>query len=238
MGWAPGNQPAIYPEGSGLLMDPGDFFVVQLHYHYAHATPPDQSRMVLQYAKGNLDSYNPVRVTTYLAPAEIPCGPTESGPLCDRRTMIERLADDFGPTAPLIADGLNLICGTSPGQIGVLDGTVAKTSCDHRVRTSGQILSVLGHMHQIGKTFRMTLNPGTPDEKVLLNIDRWDFNWQLNYAPVETINLKRGDNIRVECSWDRSLLNPASEPRYVTWNEGTEDEMCYSTVATIESRDR
>jgi len=23
------------------------------------------------------------------------------------------------------------------------------------------------------------------------------------------------------------------EPRYITWNEGTEDEMCYSTVATV-----
>ena len=45
----------------------------------------------------------------------------------------------------------------------------------------------VGHEHEIGKTYRMTLNPGTPEEKILLDIPRWDFNWQMNYAPVEKI---------------------------------------------------
>ena len=43
--------------------------------------------------------------------------------------------------------------------------------------------------------------------------------------------MKAGDTIRVECSWDRSLM-PNPEPRYVTWAEGTEDEMCYSAVTS------
>ena len=86
-------------------------------------------------------------------------------------------------------------------------------------------------MHEIGNDFRMTLNPGTPDEKVLLDIPDWDFQWQLIYAPQEKIELKKGDVVRIECSWDRALIK-SSEPKYVTWAEGTEDEMCYSTITT------
>jgi hypothetical protein len=91
-------------------------------------------------------------------------------------------------------------------------------------------------MHEIGSTYRMTLNPGTPDERVLLDIPKWDFDWQLNYAPQEQIVLKRGDVVRVECSWDRALVKPTARNRYVTWAEGTEDEMCFSTIVTRESR--
>ncbi len=233
-GWAPGQLPALYPDHAGLSLDPGDYFVTQIHYHFVHNAPPDRSSLRLQLAQDAPENYDHVRVTTYLAPAEIPCTPTESGPLCDRDTVLAQLSRDYGPTAPGIANGLHLLCRTSIEQLAKLDGTVASSSCQHRVRNEGEILSVLGHMHEIGKTYRMTLNPGTPDEKVLLDIDNWDFGWQLNYKPTEKIVLQRGDVIQVECSWDRSKISPTAEPRYVTWNEGTEDEMCYSTIATRE----
>ena len=32
MGWAPGQLPEVYPDGTGLWMEPGDFLVVQVHY--------------------------------------------------------------------------------------------------------------------------------------------------------------------------------------------------------------
>ena len=111
-----------------------------------------------------------MKVTTYLAAAEIPCGPLESGPFCDRSAVLQDLGAKYGPTGPIIADGLNLVCGTKPEQIGVLVNQIAHSSCDHRVRNTGQIMSVLGHMHELGESYRMTLNPGTPDEKVLLDI--------------------------------------------------------------------
>ena len=42
-GWAPGQRPGeSIPTGAGLQMEPGDFFVTQIHYHYVHAAPPDQ----------------------------------------------------------------------------------------------------------------------------------------------------------------------------------------------------
>jgi polyisoprenoid-binding protein YceI len=233
-GWAPGQLPGLYPDGSALQLKAGDFFVVQIHYHFVHFAPPDRSSLVLQVGDKAPGDYDNVKVTTYLAPAEIPCGPMESGPFCDRSAVLQDLGAKYGPTGPIIADGLNLICGTKPEQIGLLVDQIASSSCDHRVRNTGQIMSVLGHMHELGSSYRMTLNPGTPDEKVLLDIPKWDFNWQLNYAPVDNIVLKRGDVIRVECSWDRDLVKPANKNRYVTWAEGTEDEMCFSTITTRE----
>ena len=78
----------------------------------------------------------------------------------------------------------------------------------------------------------MTLNPGTPDETILLDIPTWNFEWQLNYPLVEPVTVKRGDTLRIECTWDRSLKY-TSEPRYLLFSEGTEDEMCFSTYSFI-----
>ena len=35
------------PAGSGMFLEPGTFLVNQIHYHYDHETPPDQSVIVI-----------------------------------------------------------------------------------------------------------------------------------------------------------------------------------------------
>ncbi|MDZ7734674.1 MAG: hypothetical protein U5R31_17770 [Acidimicrobiia bacterium] len=47
MGWAPGQRPTSYPDGTGLHLDEDEVFVVQLHYHITHEAPPDQSGFAL-----------------------------------------------------------------------------------------------------------------------------------------------------------------------------------------------
>ncbi|WP_208027140.1 YceI family protein [Rhabdothermincola sediminis] len=228
-GWVPGQRPNRLPEGSGIKLAPGDFFVVQVHYHFAHEAPPDRSQLALEMQAGGV--LDEIVTNTYLAPAEIPCRSGEKAPLCDRNAAIDELTRQFGPAASAIPDGLIMLCRRSLAELAVLDADgVARSGCDHRVVTPGEIVGVLGHEHQIGRTFRMTLNPGTPDEKVLLDIPSWDFNWQLVYRPRDRIDLKPTDVVRVECSWDRDLIT-SPVPRYVTWAEGTEDEMCYSTIS-------
>ena len=49
-GWAPGQQPSEYPDGVGIYLESGDVIVNQIHYHFDHETPPDQSTIVLQTA--------------------------------------------------------------------------------------------------------------------------------------------------------------------------------------------
>lgn len=236
MGWVPGQPPSVFPEGTAMHLEPGDVLVMQIHYNITAEPPPDKSTLALQLAD-TLDGYDDIAVTTYLAPAEIPCPADETAPGCDRATELRALGEEYGPEGPGIANGLHLVCGTTPEQLGVLDGSKARSTCDHPVRNTGTILSVLGHMHEIGSSYRMTLNPDTPEEMILLDIPEWDFGWQFNYAVADEIELKRGDVIRVECTWDRELIREGAEPRYILWAEGTDDEMCYSTLSTRVSRD-
>ncbi len=237
--WAPGMQPTEFPEGSAIHLDPDGFLIVQIHYHYDDDVPADQSAMVVDLASDDEianagGSLAPVDFLLYLAPAEIPCTADQTGPLCDRSVLMAELEEQYGEFAVRIPDGLLFLCGQSLDQyIDDTDGVVTST-CDHGVGNPGRIVSVWGHMHEIGVSFTMTLNPDTPDEQVLLDIPTWSFEWQLDYQPIDDVVLTASDTVRVSCTWDRSL-GFQNEPRYITWNEGTLDEMCYSSIATVPS---
>jgi hypothetical protein len=239
MSWGPGQAPSLLPADTGIAMEPGDFFVGQLHYHYDDSTndlPADESSVVADFASDVTISkaggkLAPVDLTLYLGPAEIPCSADQTGPLCDRATAIAKLTEQFGPFAAFIPNGLMLQCGAKPEDFAAMTSGTASASCDLPAHP-GEIISVWGHEHELGATFRMTLNPGKPNEKVLLDIPTWSFDWQLNYSPIEKIVLKSTDTIRIECSWDRSKANSGKEPRYIMWSEGTNDEMCFSQIIT------
>ena len=233
-GWAPGQQPTIYPDGVGVHLEPGALIVNQIHYHFDHETPADNSTIVLQEATAAevAAGMTHIQGSSYLTPAEIPCTPEEEGPLCDREAVLDDIARKYGAGARFIPDALIGQCGGSIDDFNQLDGTTSHSSCDLAARNSGTIFSVLGHMHEFGAAYRMTLHPDTPEERVLLDIPVWSFEWQLNYRPVEDISIEVGDTVRFECWWDRSLAT-LDEPRYVTWNEGTVDEMCFSTIRVI-----
>jgi len=239
-GWAPGKQPTVYPDGVGLYIASGDFLINQVHYHYDDTTPPDSSRIVLDTATpeelaAHGGTFTHITGSTYLTPAEIPCTPEESGPLCDRDAAIATAAAKYGGVSQYIPDAFISACGGTLADYNQLTGTTAHSSCDLHVRNPGTIMSVLGHMHEIGSAYRMTLNPDTPDEKILLDIPKWSFEWQFYYEPVEDIQVTRDDVVRFECTWDRALAN-FDEPRYVIWNLGTVDEMCFSSVLVIPDR--
>jgi copper type II ascorbate-dependent monooxygenase-like protein len=76
-------------------------------------------------------------------------------------------------------------------------------------------------MHLRGVDIRVTLDPGTPNEKLLLHIPHWDFHWQDAYYLQQPVDAGPGDTVRVSCRFDN-----ASDRRYVLWGEGTTDEMC------------
>lgn len=230
--WAPGQQPLEFGDDTALWAEDGSFLVVQIHYHYDHDFPVDQSIVVLDTEPADAE-FRSVDYETYLAPAEIPCTPDLDGPLCDRDAVIEEVRADFGEFAALIPNALIRRCGADlAADIADTDG-VADAVCDLPIVNPGEIVSVFGHMHEIGSSIRMTINPDTEDEFVLLDIPTWSFEWQLNFTPTEQIVLEQGDVLRIECEWDRSL-RPDLGARYVLWNEGTDDEMCYSAIATAE----
>lgn len=231
-GWAPGAQVTRYPDGSGMRMEAGERVVVQMHYHYAHTAPPDQSEMVFELIDGDTSDLREVTYDVMLGPAEIPCAADQSGPLCDRDAKLAQLVDEFGPFAAVIPRALNARCGVTAEDFAAMTTGVAEASCVHRTKRTGVVNYAAGHMHEVGEAFRMTLRPGEPDEVVLLDIDNWDFSWQRGYQPVDPVRIEAGDEILIECRWNRDR-KPQTEPSYIVWNEGTEDEMCYSTISVV-----
>jgi polyisoprenoid-binding protein YceI/mono/diheme cytochrome c family protein len=234
-GWVPGQRPQDFGEGVGFRFEPGDVLVSQIHYHYEGARPTDNSVLHLEVAPPGADLIA-LQTRSLIGPVELPCPAGTTLPLCDRNVALDDVTARFGIGGRLTAEGLHRICRTTPEQLAALsDGTTARTTCDYKVRQQGDIVDVLGHMHELGATYRMTLNPGTPEEQVLLDIPTWDFAWQLNYQPVQPVAVDRDDTIRVECTWDRRV-NPTAAMRYIVFAEGTEDEMCFSTI-TLRPRD-
>jgi Copper type II ascorbate-dependent monooxygenase, C-terminal domain len=236
-GWAPGQSATRYADGTGLRLEQGDFFVMQTHYHFDEGLPippPDQSQFAVNVVPDtdpNAAATTALNVQVMLGPAEIPCRSDETGPLCDREAA---LADAIGKYGPAGALGNAILggCGQAPEDFAGMTDGMATSSCDNKIATSGELVSVFGHEHEIGSSFRMTLNPDTPEEVVLLDIPKWDFDWQLVYEPAETVTVEAGDVVRLECAWDRSLRDPKLEPAYVLWSEGTNDEMCFA-MATV-----
>jgi hypothetical protein len=92
------------------------------------------------------------------------------------------------------------------------------------------------HMHLLGRTLKMTLNPGRDDAKTILDVTNYDFDDQSSIPLKTPISINPGDIVRVECTFDPTLRQKipqlkSLEPRYVTWGEGSSDEMCLGVLS-------
>lgn len=235
-GWAPGGQPARLPDGYALALDPGDFVIVQIHYHYDGIAPADLSQFQLDLASDEEiaavgGEFAQLTGARYLGPAEIPCYAGDTEPLCNRDAAVERVRSLYGDFIGGLSNYFLWNCDATPSDFADMTDGRAWSSCDLPVENPGLITSVSGHMHELGASIRLTLNPGEEDERVLLDIPDWDFEWQLGYRPVEDIVIDSDDTIRIECSWDRENA-PYEAVGYVLWADGTGDEMCYSSITT------
>ena len=88
------------------------------------------------------------------------------------------------------------------------------------------------HMHQLGTRGKLTIERNGGNSECMLDIPRWDFNWQRAYTFDKPKKLAPGDKLRIECSWDNTTANQPiydgkrRPPRDVGWGDGTNDEMC------------
>ena len=231
-GWVPGQDPTRFPRNTGVLFQPGDALVFQVHYHYDAPPTPDRSTVSLQVSPPT-PGMKPIDIINPIAPVEIPCMPGETAPLCNRDAA---LADDvqlYGGIGSAAEQGLLAVCDKTPEELaGNFHDGIASTTCDYKVPENGSIVSVFGHEHTLGQSFRLTLDPDSPQQKILLDIPTWNFDWQMNYALAKPIHVTQGQTVRMQCTWDRSL-DPNRPPKYIVFAEGTEDEMCFGIYAML-----
>jgi hypothetical protein len=228
--WAPGWGGDRLPEGLGVALPAGSRVVMQVHYNLLNGRRPDRSRAVLTTVPASA-GLTPLETTLLPAPVELPCAAGETGPLCDRTAALFELVRKYGQDAGLIPVGLLLFCGKDAAN----PPSGPLTSCIQRFDGPTTIHLVAGHMHVLGRSIRVELNPGTSRAKVLLDIPRWNFHWQASYVLAQPVQAQAGDVLRVTCRHDATLrkqhAQPAArKPRYILWGEGTTDEMCLGIV--------
>ncbi|TWT94587.1 redoxin family protein [Stieleria varia] len=105
-------------------------------------------------------------------------------------------------------------------------------SASLKVPTDVRVLSFMPHMHLRGKAFRYTVTMPDGQREVLLDVPRYDFNWQLEYRLAQPLDIPKGSQIDVTGWFDNSESNPANpDPtETVRWGPQTDDEMLLGYV--------
>jgi Copper type II ascorbate-dependent monooxygenase, C-terminal domain len=226
--WAHGENEVLLPPTVGYPMAPGSQLVIQVHYNLlatgGKPGPTDQSGIRLRLTDGTR-KLDPLEVLQLPAPIELPCAAGESGPLCDRTTAMADVTKRFGKEVGVIESLLVKGCGNGTPVPGTTQ------HCDHPIRQDGTLYAVHGHMHLLGRSIKIELNPGRKDARTLLNEQVFDFDNQALYPLGKPLDLKAGDTLRVTCTHDAGLRKQLPQlrslpPRYVVWGDGTADEMC------------
>lgn len=95
------------------------------------------------------------------------------------------------------------------------------------VPAEAKVLGYLPHMHLRGKACRYEITRADGTVGTLLDVPRYDFNWQLLYNYYEPLSVSPGDKIKFIAWYDNSPNNPANpDPsKTVRWGAQTEDEM-------------
>jgi hypothetical protein len=94
------------------------------------------------------------------------------------------------------------------------------------------VYSLHPHAHFRGSAAEFTAIYPDGHQQVLLNVPKYDFNWQTTYELKEPIVLPPGTTIRYQMTYDNSAQNVANpDPkRTVPWGQQTWDEMLYGVV--------
>ena len=92
---------------------------------------------------------------------------------------------------------------------------------------------MLPHMHARGKDMTYTLEYPDGRKEVVLNVSRYDFNWQLGYQT--SIQIPKGTRLRVDAHFDNSANNPANPNpnRTVYYGEMTWEEMMLGFFSVV-----
>ena len=201
--WAPGGQGADFPEGTGIQLQKGARIVLQVHYNVLDNAPqPDKTSIELR-----LDSEveHPASILLWL-------------------NFQWFVGDNM-----LIPAGQKSVThsyAANPGfYLGALTGGLFGPGESFRIHWASL------HMHELGVQTRLWVE-SEGAETCLLDIPRWDFNWQRAYGFREPVVFNPGDKLHMSCTWDNSAENQhridgqAVEPRNVAWGDGTQDEMC------------
>jgi hypothetical protein len=91
-----------------------------------------------------------------------------------------------------------------------------------------RVWGVLPHMHALGTKINVTITRKDGTKETIINIPKWDFNWQQSYffSNANTPQVEAGDKVTLNC-WFKNNTG-----KTVTWGESTTEEMCLNYFYT------
>jgi hypothetical protein len=242
-GWAPGSVSATRPTGYGVNISAGSGFILQLHYNLLASKAKDNSSWSITMTPTAESGLTPLLGWPLVAPPDLPCPAGSSGTLCTRGNSLKDLSKRFGASAVNFVNLIEYVCKTAATTAGDTQWqTPTSTSCIWRRSTVSQPITVhtIGaHMHLLGKTLSVELCHSDktctdPSKVVGLFVGSYNFDDQRAYNVPPTV-IQPGDYVKVTCTYDPKLrkLNPQTKKlpaRFITWGDGSSDEMCLSTI--------
>lgn len=100
-------------------------------------------------------------------------------------------------------------------------------TAQERFREDTTLLSLTPHMHLRGKAFRYEAQYPDGTTEILLDVPRYDFNWQLRYEFAEPKRMPAGTVVTCTAAFDNSSDNPNNpDPeKVVHWGQQSWEEM-------------
>jgi hypothetical protein len=101
----------------------------------------------------------------------------------------------------------------------------------HKFDEETILYSLTPHMHLRGKSFLFEVTYPDGSQETLLDVPRYDFNWQNTYLMAEPKRMPEGTQLRCTAHFDNSdenLMNP-NPKQPVMWGDQTWEEMMVGT---------
>lgn len=224
--WAPGHGVDNLPKGTGIELPAGTMVIMQVHYNLLVGDKPVTNKLVVQTVPTTTPLL-PLKLDLSFAAPDIPCPTGITGPLCNRAASLAHQGQEFGQSAIGFVNAIEAVCGRNPANPPVGD----TTSCTLPVTASGYIVRAQAHMHLLGQSFKLVLNPGTPEAQTVLNVPKYNFHYQKAYNLAKPVHVAAGEPLQVTCTYDPTLAQQLpilrkAPPHFVTWGDGSSDEMC------------
>jgi hypothetical protein len=202
--WAPGTNGVDFPENTGILMEPGSLVIVQMHYFSA-------------FAPGETDQ----NTTMHFKVVDEVEKPSVNYPLTKDAWLGAKKNDSMR-----IPQGGEATYEVSENFADITDYAADALQIDRSEIEAVELQSANVHMHSFGASGHTSLIDGDGKKQVLLNIPRWDLNWQRDFMFAEPIRIDQDklDSTRlvVECTF----ANYTDEMVY--GGLGSDDEMCFN----------
>lgn len=202
--YVPGNGVQQYATGTGKRIKAGQWVRFNLHYQATGQPEIDQSRLGLWFTK------TPATREIYEGTVGRPVSKASTELSTGRQVFVQgkAIGDAPLPTIPPYAEDWKIV--------GVTTITEPIT-----------IYAFWPHMHLRGKSLKWVVTWPDGREETVLNVPKYDFNWQLNYEFETPLKLPVGSKLTASATYDNSLknkYNPAPD-REVFWSQQSWDEM-------------